>query len=172
MFISGSTVIYGTNGPCKIVRTESIDFGGGMTEYYVLVPVSDENSTLYVPTNDEKLVSRMRAVISPSDAHELLSSVSGLPLIWTDDENERKLLYREVISGGDRKEMLSLIKTLLLQQELKKSKGRRLHISDESFLKQAKLLLFSELSLALDIPVSELEARTSSALISGEARTA
>ena len=63
MFHVGDTVLYGTQGVCKIEGTEENDLGGNTVEYYVLRPVFDENAKIYVPMNNQMLLSRMQELL-------------------------------------------------------------------------------------------------------------
>ena len=54
MFGVGDTVVYGTQGVCRIERTESRRVRGEYIDCLVLPPVYDSNSTLFIPKNNEK----------------------------------------------------------------------------------------------------------------------
>ena len=50
-----------------------------------------------------------------------------------EDENARRERYREVISGGDCRELMRLIRTLHLQRKKQQERGKHLRLSDERF---------------------------------------
>lgn len=156
MFCVGDTVIYGTQGVCRIVGTEENDLGGDIVEYYVLKPVCDENSTVFVPMENKTLLGRMRSVLSEEEIYALIKNIPEQKTIWIDDENKRKTEYQAIINRGDRKDLISLIKTLYGHRLEQQKKGRKLHMTDESFLKQAESLLYSEFALVLNIQSSEV----------------
>ena len=54
MFQVNDTIMYGTQGICKIVEITQKDFLGTKKEYYVLKPMSDSGATLFAPVNNEK----------------------------------------------------------------------------------------------------------------------
>ena len=60
MFRVGECVIYGSSGACRIADVRQESFTGAPREYYVLVPLSG-GSSVFVPTDNEQLVARMRA---------------------------------------------------------------------------------------------------------------
>ena len=73
MFSAGQTVLYGANGVCRIEEITTRRVGSAETEYYVLKPVWSESSTLYVPTRNETLVSRMRFVTTAESLRKILA---------------------------------------------------------------------------------------------------
>lgn len=152
----GDTVVYGTQGVCRISAIEENDLGGQTVEYYVLKPVFDQNSTVYVPVNNQKLVSKMRGVMNENEIYEMIRSMPEEKTIWIEDEGERKQAYQEIIDLGDRKKLVQLIKTLYEHQLEQQKHKRRLHISDETALKQAESLIFQEFAAVLSIKPEEV----------------
>ena len=49
MFGIGDTVMYGTQGVCRIEKKELRRVGGKYADYFVLRPVFNENCTVYIP---------------------------------------------------------------------------------------------------------------------------
>ena len=95
-------VLYGSDGICRISEIVTRDFGGAPVEYYVLKPIRQEASTIYVPVNNEALVHKMRHVL-PEE--EILALIEGMPdeqAHWIENDEERKTAYREsiLISSG------------------------------------------------------------------------
>ena len=60
------TVFYGSEGVCRIVDIVKRRFQGQTEEYYVLQPVYNENSTIYVPIRNEALIGKMRRSLFPT----------------------------------------------------------------------------------------------------------
>ena len=58
MYSIGEVVLYGSNGVCEITEITTKKIGKDSIEYYVLKPVCSDSSTLFVPTQNEMLVSR------------------------------------------------------------------------------------------------------------------
>ena len=65
MYKIGTYVSYRSEGVCVINEIKQQKFGALDTasEYYVLSPIVDNNSKLYVPVNNEALVSKMRPLL-------------------------------------------------------------------------------------------------------------
>ncbi len=156
MFNVNDKVVYAAYGVCNISAVESRDFGGGSVEYYVLRPVSGSSNTFYVPTSGSGLESKMRKVISREEAEELIREMPDEPLIWIENEIQRREAYKKIIDSGDRRELVKLIKTLCLHRKELVEKHKKLRSTDERFLAEAENMLYDEFSYALGIPREEV----------------
>ena len=134
MYSIGEVVLYGSNGVCEITEITTKKIGKDSIEYYVLKPVCSDSSTLFVPTQNEMLVSRMRVVLSSDEIKDILSQKTDNE-IWIDNKAERCEKIKEIISGGDCMKLVELIRRMHFHSKLQLKKGRRLHITDERFLK-------------------------------------
>ena len=61
------------------------------------------------------------------------------------------LTIKEIISGGDCMKLVELIRRMHFHSKLQLKKGRRLHITDERFLKEAEKMVCDEVSVVLHI---------------------
>ena len=152
MFQQGSLVVYGMHGVCKILGMEVRRIDRNSVEYYVLEPVKQSGDRYYVPLQNATAVSKMRPLLSTEQLDALLSSLEASQNAWIADENQRKQKYRELITSGDRAALLSMVKALHIHKEAQVAQGRRLHLCDENFLRDAENLLGGEFSLVLGIP--------------------
>lgn len=156
MFSAGDTVSYGTQGICKIKEITEMTVGKEKKRYFVLIPVQDEKATVYVPTDNEKLLSNMRTVLSVSDIDKLIDSAAENPMEWIDDDITRKERCSNVIKSGNRLELMRLIEMLYIRREELKSTKKHFHISDEKYLREAERLLHDEFSYTLKIGKDEV----------------
>lgn len=108
MYSIGEVVLYGSNGVCEITEITTKKIGKDSIEYYVLKPVCSDSSTLFVPTQNEMLVSRMRVVLSSDEIKDILSQKTDNE-IWIDNKAERCEKIKEIISGGDCMKLVELI---------------------------------------------------------------
>ena len=143
-------VMYGTTGVCVVQSIEDKRIGRETKRYYVLKPVSQASSTVFLPADNEKLLQKVRNVLSADE-------VRAMPDVWVDNDAERKLRFGEIISSGDRKACLVLLRTLHNRQSELSTKGKRLHIADERALKEAQRLIHDEFSVALNMDIREVE---------------
>ena len=152
------TVLYGTTGVCTVESIEEKRIGNVTRKYYVLKPVQQLSSTVFVPADNERLLSKMRRLLSPEEIKSMLHSLPKEPNIWLDDDNERKIKYNEIISSGDRKACLVLLRTLHSRQKKLAESGKRLHMADERAMKEAQRLIHDEFSFTLNIKPDEVVA--------------
>lgn len=156
MYSINDTVLYGANGVCKISDICSKEFSGVTKDYYILRPFSNESLTIFVPVNNKLLTDKIRKILSKEEILRLISGISAEPISWIDDDAERKERYRKVLISGDRGEILKMIRELYMHKQEQLSKGKKLHISDEQFMKEGERLLYSEFSLVLNIKEDEV----------------
>ncbi len=149
-------VVYGTTGVCVVDSVEDKRIGREVKKYYVLKPVAQSSSTVYVPADNEKLLSKVRSVLSVEQIKCMLCSLKDEPDVWTDNDNERRLKFSEIISSGDRKACLVMMRSLHNRQRFLADSGKRLHIADERALKEAERLIHDEFSVALSIKPEEV----------------
>ncbi|MCD8025415.1 MAG: CarD family transcriptional regulator [Clostridiales bacterium] len=151
MFDTNQIVLYGSNGVCKIIEITTKKVGGNSIEYYVLKPVYSDTSTLFVPTQNEQLVGKMRNIMSADEIYEILKNMPEDDNEWIDNKNDRFTACKDVISSGDCKRLVKLIRTLKTHETAQNKKGKKLHIADERFLKEAEKTVCDEFSLVLNI---------------------
>ncbi len=156
MLTVGETVCYAMQGVCEVKEITVRQIGRERKEYYVLQPVFDERSTVYIPADNENLLSNVRAVVSKQEVDDIISSLDDESVEWIDNDLERKEHFDRVIKKGNRKELLQIINMLYLRQEDLKAQKRHFHISDERFLKDAERLLHNEFAYVLDISPDEV----------------
>ncbi len=151
MFKMGDTVVYSTQGVCVVREIVTKQLGKASAEYYLLTPVYQENTTIFVPVDNEKLTCKMRSVLTRAQAQKLILAMREVDTIWIPEDIARRKQYTEILSSGERIKIAALIKTLYLEQRRRKEAGKKLHIADEQLLKKAQALLHTELALALQI---------------------
>lgn len=156
MFNVGDTVIYSGQGICKIEEKVEKDLKGKVTEYLVLKPIYEKSSTIFLPLNNAALVSRMRPVLSKDEIMNIINSIPEQESIWIENENQRKTKYGEIITRSQPTELIRLIKTLSLHEKKQKERGRKFHLTDETFLKDAEKILFNEFAHVLNIQTNEV----------------
>lgn len=148
----GTYVLYAKTGVC-LVKEETTMNGG---QYYVLCPVSDSRSSVYVPCNKPELVARMRPLLTREEINALLDDADTVRMDWVEDRNERAMLYRTVTGGGDRKELVRLLACLMRKKQERIAMGKRLSSMDENFLQECVRLVQEEFSMVLGIPEREV----------------
>lgn len=156
MFKVNDTIMYGTQGICKIVEIAEKDFMGAKKEYYVLKPINDAGATLFAPKNNVKIEAKMRRILSKEEIYELIEAMPYEEANWVSNENERREKYKGIIAGGDHVELIKMIKALYFHKEERETDGKHLYLSDERFLKEAERILYDEFQYVLKIQKEEL----------------
>ena len=156
MYKIGSIVVYGTEGLCKICDITERTFGKETSEYYVLSPLSNEAETVFVPKNNEKVLKRMRSILSKQRASELLEAAPSEYVEWVENDRERQQMYKQILLCGSSEDLLMMTRALYLHQIELLERGKKLHAADERFLKDAEKMLFEELAYVFGITVSEV----------------
>lgn len=157
MFSSGDNVLYGIHGVCRILDLEVRTVDRKRVEYYVLEPLEQPGSRYYVPTQNQAAVSKLRRIMTTTELDALLRSKEARQDSWIADENQRKQRYRDLINSGDRAALISMVNTLHHHKDLQAAAGRKFHLCDENFLRDAEKLLNSEFSLVLNIHQNQVE---------------
>lgn len=151
MYQVGSTVIYKNDGVCKITEIIVRTFREKEIEYYVLNPVHNHNAEILVPKNNSDLVGKMRKVLTKDEIIQIIEAMPNEEEIWISNETDRKEKYREILTSGDRSELVRLIKTLYIHKQNQKQCGRKLHLADEKILRDAEKMLYDEFAYVLEI---------------------
>ena len=154
MFSVGQTVLYGANGVCRIEEITKRRIGAFETEYYVLKPIWSDSSTVYVPTGNETLVSRIRFVKSADEIRDILADRS-LTMNWIDNKIERAEYFRSVITGEDCRELVALVRLIHARAAAVTAQGKRLHISDDRILREAEKMAGDEIATSLGVTREE-----------------
>lgn len=155
MYSIGDCVVYGVHGVCRVAGFEKQLVGRKRTEYLVLEPVNQNESRYYVPTANPAAMAKLRSILTADEMRSLIASDEVRHDCWISDENQRKQHYRDLIGGGDRISILRMVCGLYRYKAEQEAAGRKFHLSDENFLRDAEKLLVSEIALVLDMTPEE-----------------
>lgn len=164
MFRSGELVVYGIHGVCRILGLVNKRIDRKSIEYYELEPIDQSGSRYYVPSQNAAAVSKMKPLLTDEELDALLKSECSQNEAWIADENQRKQLYRELITSGNRAELIRMVHALHKHKNEQLTAGRKFHLCDDNFLRDAEKLLNTEFSLVLNIPESEVGAYVQKAI--------
>lgn len=152
----GTYVLYGKTGVCMVQEQKAIKMGKESALYYVLNPVSDGRSSVFVPCDNAALVAKIQPLMTREEIDLLLSDADEERLEWCDDRNSRMAHYRSVINSGDRRLLIRTICCLFRKKHEKQEMGKRLSSMDEATLQECMRLIDEEFSMVLGIPSSEV----------------
>ena len=158
MFKINDVVVYGSQGVCEIVGIDEKKIDGVIYNYFVLKPKNDNATTFYVPTWNEKAWRKMRKVMTKKDVNVLIDSMPSQTPTWIANENERKETYKKILASGDQAAIISMVQALYLHKKEREAEGKRLHMSDEHFMKDAEQILYNEWQYVLNVDKAGLMA--------------
>lgn len=156
MYSIGDLFVYGSSGACRITDIKKENFGKDEMTYYILSPVFDQKETIYVPVDNDALVSKMKRILTPEEINALIKTLPHKKSIWIENVNQRREAYKKIIRQANREELLSLIKTLYVRRMELKEAGKNLSVYDERFFRHAQSIIHSEIALVLQIPREEI----------------
>ena len=156
MFGIGDTILYGTQGACRIDAIEEKKICGKVSSYYVLTPLDGTRCTIYAPIDSKTIEGKMHRLLSAAEIEAIIESMKNEEVVWIESESARKERYKQILAGNDRVEIMKMIRALYLHKQELKSRGKKLHVSDERFFKDAEKVLYNEFAVVLDIKPNEV----------------
>lgn len=157
MFNIGDKIVYGLSGIYVVEDICKQTVLGNERTYYKLHILNGSASCVYIPVDNEGLVSSMRYPITSTEAQRIISQINEIePHEWYKDSRKRNDVFREVFESGDHRALISVIKALWNSFESRRAEKKKIYASDENLMRKAQGLLYSEFSLALGIPENEV----------------
>lgn len=155
MYQVGQKVVYGIHGVCCIQEIETKTIDRKKISYFVLEPQNQPGARYYIPTENPAALKKMNPLLTRSEIEALLAECNSSGSSWIADENQRKLRYRELITSGDRRALVIMVHTLRVHKRQQAEQGKKFHLCDENFLRDAEKLLCSEFSVVLGLSYEE-----------------
>lgn len=156
MFAVNEKIHYGGSGVCMIQDIATMRFGRSRERYYVLKPVYQNASVIYVPVDNPQLVSKMRPVLTREEVDRLIAGMEEIPTAWEEDPQQRKASFDALLRSNECRSLIVLIKTLNAHKERRQADGKALHVADETYLREAQRLLYDEFAGALEIQPAQV----------------
>lgn len=155
MYQVGDKVVYGVHGVCNVVDQEEKVIDRKRVTYLALEPVGQTGSKYLVPTHNAAAMAKIRHMLSREELETLMDSEEVLTDGWIKDENQRKQTYRELIGSGDRAKLMQMVRTLYRHKKAQTAAGKKVHLCDDNFLRDAEKLLIGEFSIVLEMEPEE-----------------
>lgn len=155
----GDKIIYGAVGVMTIVDIREESVGDISRSYYVLRPdLMRSESLTFVPTDNERLVSFMRPLLTKEEIMDFIHSIPSVaPIEWIPENRARQEFFKKVMESGDRTRIVAMINAIDLSERRREAEGKKNFISDDNLRLKAKKLLYSEISTVFDIPEDSVE---------------
>lgn len=150
----GERVVYGIHGVCQIIALEEKRINSNGIVYYVLQPQDQPQSWFYVPRDNPAAVAKLSRLLTRQELDGIL--YSDLKDSWIPDESRRKQHYSQLISCGDRAALIGMLRCLYLHKAQQIAAGKKLHLCDENFMRDAQRIIEGEISWILGIPIDQV----------------
>ena len=157
-FDIGEYVSYGINGMCNIedIRPMQLSQSVEKMMYYILRPESNPKSTIFVPVNNQKLVSKMRDLMTKDEINAMLTRMKDRTLEWEKDIRFRTESFHEILNNGVNQELILMIRCLHRKRQELVQLGKKLPARDSNTLKTAERLVEEEFAHVLHIKCEEV----------------
>ncbi len=155
-FQPGDYVVYGCKGVHKILDRTMLAMSGSdnRREYYVMQPCEKPEGSVYAPVDTEK--THMRRIMTRDEARQLILSALGLEVLELHNRKQLEEACKASIRGCVPEELLRVIKTLHLRKMERLQQGKKMTLTDLHYLEQAEGILYTELSITLGIPKTDI----------------
>lgn len=157
-FDIGEYVSYGINGMCNIedIRPMQLSQSVEKMMYYILRPESNPKSTIFVPVNNQKLVSKMRELMTKDEINAMLVRMKDRTLEWEKDVRFRTESFHEILNNGVNQDLILMIRCLHRKCQELVQLGKKLPARDSNTLKTAERLVEEEFAHVLHIKCEEV----------------
>ena len=138
----GEYVSYGINGMCNIedIRPMQLSQSVEKMMYYILRPESNPKSTIFVPVNNQKLVSKMREPMTKDEINAMLVRMKDRTLEWEKDVRFRTESFHEILNNGVNQDLILMIRCLHRKRQELVQLGKNLPARDSNTLEFAHVL--------------------------------
>ena len=157
-FDIGEYVSYGINGMCNIedIRPMQLSQSVEKMMYYILRPESNPKSTIFVPVNNQKLVAKMRELMTKDEINAMLVRMKDRTLEWEKDVRFRTESFHEILNNGVNQDLILMIRCLHRKRQELVQLGKKLPARDSNTLKTAERLVEEEFAHVLHIKCEEV----------------
>ena len=156
MFQRDQYVYYASGGICRVtdVQLSPLDGMPPDRQYYVLHSLHEPNGVMYIPVNSDTVF--LRRLLTKEEAQSLVQEIPEVSPIVEPNAKALRVKYAESMRKHDPTEWVKVIKTVYQRGRALPSSSR-ISETERTFAEDAKRYLNVELSLALEVPVQEME---------------
>jgi len=152
VFELGELVVCGSKGVCTVEEVTKLNMPGVNRErdYYVLKPVYNFGTTVYIPVDTGN--DSMRKILSLEEAKELIHTIRDIQPITIANDKLLEQEYRGCLKTNLCEEWVKIIKTTYFRKLKRLQMGRKVTAVDAKYSRIAEDSLYGELALVLDMP--------------------
>lgn len=150
-------ITYKSDGIYQIIDIRNIKFNDDDKKmYYIIKSKYENNSVVYVPVDSKDLVEQMQPVLTPDEINEIIENTETIKEQWISDIKLRSKRFDQIISAGDRTQILYLIKTISAQKINLKEQKKRMSELDAQILARAEKMIKEEFAFSLNIDIDDV----------------
>lgn len=146
----GEYVMKNSEGICRVdeqVMLQAAD-NAGEVPYFLLIPIRDANSRVYVRQADS--YRDIRPVMSKTEANRLIGKIPEIGPASIESDRAREQIYKDAIRSMDPVRIVGIIKNMYERSAERMRQGKKKTSVDDRYFKLAEETLFQELSFALE----------------------
>lgn len=151
MYQIGDLIVYGGEGVCRVeeIGVPKISGINKQRQYYTLSPLYRDGK-VFAPVDTTVF---MRPVISRDEALSLINDIPNMETSVYENSNLRFLneYYQQRLQNYTCAGLLQLIRNTHAKREVMISRGKKLGLVDERYMKRAEDMLHGEFAVALGI---------------------
>lgn len=151
MYKIGDVVVY-RRDVCRVTAKKKSDLTGEMC--YVLVPYKNENNSVKMQVPVSNKAGHLRDLVTKDQIDELIRNAPDIETLESKPAN-MKSQYATLMKGGSLEDLVCIIKTSYLRNDERMKNHKKLASIDAEYLEKAENLLYSELSVAMNMSYEE-----------------
>lgn len=156
MYQINDLIFHRGTGVCRITGIQTVKLGSmGEQECYVLKPMTNPCSCIYISATDSTVQNDIRPVLTQEAVLDLIQMMPHEEPVWISNDRDRCKDYLAKIQSGDSHELIRIIKTLYIEKNIN-SKTKKLNTSDAKIMGIAEKLLHEEFAFVLGIDPKEV----------------
>ena len=157
-FQKSEYIVYDNAGVCLIENIGTMKFEYWDTERlcYILRPIGNRTSVVYVPVDNEKLTKKMRYIMSKDEINATLDNARSLSLECPEDRRQRAEQFRTILSEKKQQDMLLLASCIYTKKQELMANGKKLSSSDEMILRETERFVNEEFAFSLELSPSQV----------------
>lgn len=151
MFKVNDVVVY-RRDVCRIIDKKRSDFTGEVC--YILVPYDNENSSVVMQVPVSNKGGHLRNLVTREEIVQLIKDAPSVETLESKPAN-MKSQYVTLMKSDSIVDLIRIIKTSYLRNHERLMNHKKLASIDSEYLNRAEKLLYTELSIALDMPYED-----------------
>ena len=146
----GDHVSYMNSGVCRVDDICPQEYlGGGL--FYLLRPLAHPKAPIFIPVDNEQLVSRMGPVPDREEIDRMIGEAKSNRIEWIPDRKARVERFRPILRECGTVDLLRLSDCIYRQKDTLADQGKKLSATDEGILTQAEKMIENLFGYALQV---------------------